>query len=150
MKKFAFQLERVLNYKQQVEDSLRSQHGQKVKQVRDKEKDIEALEDRYEDMRRRMMQTGSESVPIATLRFQGQYMDSLVHQINEEQRRLRALEEQEEELRNQVVDAKKETSSLELLKEKKKKEYSQAAAKAEEQEIEEFVSNRTNAVGLAG
>ena len=31
MKKFSFSLERVLNYKEQVEQSLRNEHGQAVR-----------------------------------------------------------------------------------------------------------------------
>ena len=52
----------------------------------------------------------------------------------------------EEKKREAVVEAKKETSSIEKLKEKKLDAYQKAVAKSEELFIEEFVSTaRVNA-----
>ena len=42
-----------------------------------------------------------------------------------------------------MIEAKKEASSIQMLKDKKKREYDAEVAKAEEKEIEEFVSNRS-------
>ena len=150
MKKFSFSLERVLTYKHQVEDSYRSQHGQKLKQVKDKEKDIAALEEDYEAMKLRRSQLQGQSVSVTALRLQGQCMEAVVDRIHREQDTLKELEAQAEQLRNQVVEAKQETESIRILKDKKRQEYDYAAARAQEQELEEFVSNRASATQQAG
>ena len=54
---------------------------------------------------------------------------------------LEELRAQEEAKREQVVEAKKETSSIEKLKEKKLEAYHKEEAKSEELFIEEFVSS---------
>ena len=54
---------------------------------------------------------------------------------------LERLEERKEQKRKEVVAAKTETSSLELLQDKKKAQYQYQVQKSEELFIEEFVSN---------
>ena len=49
-------------------------------------------------------------------------------------------QEQAEEKRQAVVEARKETASLEKLKEKKLGEYNKAFSKSEELAVEEFIS----------
>ena len=67
-------------------------------------------------------------------------------EIQRETRRLEELQAEEEKKREAVVEAKKDTSSIEKLKEKKLDAYRRAEAKSEETFIEEFVSTmRVNA-----
>lgn len=47
MKKFSFSLNKVLDYKTQIEDSLRSEHAEAVKAVNEKEEKIQSMEDSY-------------------------------------------------------------------------------------------------------
>ena len=54
---------------------------------------------------------------------------------------LERLEERKEQKRKEVVAAKTETSSIELLKDKKMAQYQYQLQKSEELFIEEFVSN---------
>ena len=56
-------------------------------------------------------------------------------------RRLEELEAEAEKRREAMVEAKKETSSIEKLKEKKLEAYHKEEAKSEELFIEEFVSS---------
>ena len=65
---------------------------------------------------------------------------SIEREIQRETEKLEALRAKEEEKRAQVVEAKKETSSIEKLREKKLDAYQKEAAKSEEIFIEEFVS----------
>ena len=52
--------------------------------------------------------------------------------------------------RSEVVEAKKETSSIDKLKEKKFKEYEKAVQKEEEQFIEEFVATKRAMARIMG
>ena len=47
MKKFRFTLETVLEYKQQILDSLQAEHGAILARIRQQEEHIEALEAEY-------------------------------------------------------------------------------------------------------
>ena len=47
MKKFRFSLDTVLDYKQQVLDSLRAEHGAILTQVREQERVVDGLEEEY-------------------------------------------------------------------------------------------------------
>ena len=58
-----------------------------------------------------------------------------------ETKRLEELQAEAERRREKMVEAKKETSSIEKLKEKKLDAYHKAEAKSEELFIEEFVSS---------
>ena len=63
-------------------------------------------------------------------------------QIQEETERLEELRAQEEAKREQVVEAKKETSAIEKLREKKLESYNKAMQKSEEAMIDELVSTK--------
>ena len=69
-------------------------------------------------------------------------MNVLIGRISNEKKALGELRKQEEQKREAVIHAKQETSSIQMLKDRKRQEYDAAEAKARELEIEEFVSNR--------
>lgn len=142
MKKFSFSLERVLTYKEQVEQSLRNEHGQAVKKVRDKEEEISCLEDEFVQFRESAGSDGIRQVSAARLRGRSDYMNLLIGRIGREKKALGELKKEEEQKREAVIHAKQETQSIQMLRDKKKQEYDAAEAKARELEIEEFVSNR--------
>ena len=68
------------------------------------------------------------------------YLRSLERKLQEEYRKLERLRKREEDKRTQVVEARKETATLEKLKEHKLEDYRKAEQKEEEKRIEEFVT----------
>ena len=70
------------------------------------------------------------------------------HDMTQEQ--LARLREQEEIKRKEVVEAKKETSSIDKLKERKRFEYDKEVLKQDERLIEEFVTTRDAMARLNG
>ena len=78
------------------------------------------------------------------------YLDSLRIKIQKKRELLAVLQEQEEAKRNEVVEAKKETSSIDKLKERKRFEYEKEVQKQEEHFIEEFVTTRDAMARLNG
>ena len=66
------------------------------------------------------------------------------------QEQLARLREQEEIKRKEVVEAKKETSSIDKLKERKRFEYDKEVLKQDERLIEEFVTTRDAMARLNG
>ena len=63
-------------------------------------------------------------------------------QIEEAHQLLQDLQKQEEAKRREVVEAKKDTSSIEKLREKKLEVYNKAVQKSEENLIDEFVTTK--------
>jgi len=140
MKKFKFSLETVLDYKQQVLDALRAEHGAILAQVRDQEEVLRRLEEQYrqsnDDFTRRKM----EGMTISEALGFEQYLRMEEYRIEVETEKLRELQKKEEAKRAQVLETKLETSSIEKLRERKLDSYHKAVQKAEELQIEEFVS----------
>ena len=140
MKKFRFSLETVMEYKQQVLDSLQAEHGAILAKVRRQEELIEELEAAYRHLAQEFNRRKLEGISILDAMKYEQYLRAMERQIQEAYEHLAELREQEEAKRNQVVEAKKETSSIEKLREKKLDAYHKEEAKSEEIFIEEFVS----------
>ena len=149
MKKFRFSLETVLDYKQQALDSLRAEHGAILAQVRAQEQAVQALEEEHRRADDEFTRRKLEGINVLdALNFE-QYLRAVERRLQTEHQKLEALERQEEKKRSQVVEARKETATIEKLKEHKLEDYRKAVQKSEETMIEEFVST-TRAMAAAG
>lgn len=141
MKKFTFALDKVLSYKTQIEKNLQSEHARCVQETGKKEVEIGVLEKEhaqfcheYESLK----QTGASVNKICIFEA---YLQSLSDRIRGEKIALIHLRRMEEAKRQEVVAARKETASINILKEKRSNEYEKALQKEEERLVEEFVSN---------
>ena len=149
MKKFRFSLETVLDYKQQALDSLRAEHGAILAQVRAQEQAVQALEEEHRRADDEFTQRKLEGINVLdALNFE-QYLRAVERRLQTEHQKLEALERQEEKKRSQVVEARKETATIEKLKEHKLEDYRKAEQKDQERQIEEFVST-TRAMAAMG
>ena len=142
MKKFRFSLETVMEYKQQILDSLQTEHGAILAKVRRQEALIEELEAAYRHLAQEFNRRKLEGISILDAMKYEQYLRSSERQLEEAYQHLAELQKQEEAKREQVVEAKKETSSIEKLREKKLEGYNKAVQKSEEAMIDEFVMTR--------
>ncbi len=142
MKKFRFSLETVLDYKQQVLDSLQTEHGAILAQVKRQDDLIEMLEADYRALAGEFNQRKMEGLSILDAMKYEQYLRSSERELEEAYAHLEELREQEEAKRSEVVEAKKETSSIEKLREKKLDSYNKAVQKSEENLIDEFVTTK--------
>ena len=149
MKKFRFSLETVLDYKQQALEALMAEHGAILAQVRDQEAVVEGLEQEHLQVDEEFSGRKLEGLSILDALNYEQYLRALEREIMEERRKLELLRRKEEAKRNQVVEVRKETATIEKLKEHKLEDYRKAEQKEEEQRIEEFVST-TRAMAAAG
>ena len=149
MKKFKFSLDSVLSYKQQVLDSLKGEHAAILAQVREQEDVLEAVWQDYRDCNEEYRQRKLEGINVLDAMSFEQYLRSLERKLQEEYRKLDRLRRREEDKRAQVVEARKETATIEKLKEHKLEDYRKAEQKDEEQRIEEFVST-TRAMAAMG
>ena len=150
MKKFRFSLETVLDYKQQVLDSLQMEHGVIMAQVRRQEEYLEGLEEDYRETDAEFGQQKLEGIAILDAMWYEQYLRAMERQIQQAVLRLEELRKQEEAKRAEVVAAKQDTSSIEKLKEKKLDSYNKAVQKNEEAVIDEFVMTTRAMAALQG
>ena len=140
MKKFRFSLETVLDYKQQALDALQIEHGAILAQVRAQEAEIQEMEAAYRQLDEEFTRRKLEGIAILDAMKYEQYLRSSERQLQEAYEHLAQLHRREEAKREQVVEAKKETSSIEKLREKKLDSYNKAVQKSEEAMIDELVS----------
>ena len=149
MKKFRFSLETVLDYKNQALDALRAEHGAILAQVRAQERVIADLEAEHREADEDFTQRKLEGINVLDALSFEQYLRALERKLQVEYYKLEELRRREERKRDQVVEARKETATIEKLKEHKLEDYRKAEQKDEEQRIEEFVST-TRAMAAVG
>ena len=140
MKKFRFPLDTVLSYKQQVLDALRGEHAAILAEVHTQEDWVEHLWQEYRAYSEEYRQRSAEGLVMTEALMYQTGLRSIEREIQRETEKLDALRAKEEAKRAEVVEAKKETSSIEKLREKKLDAYHKEEAKSEEIFIEEFVS----------
>lgn len=148
MKKFRFSLETVLDYKQQALDAIRAEHGAILARVRAQEEVVDGLEGEHRQVDGEFSQRKLEGLTILDALNYEQYLRALEREIQAARQKLEHLRQQEEKKRAQVVEARKETATIEKLKEHKLEDYRKAAQKAEELQIEEFVSTTQAMAGV--
>ncbi len=141
MKKFSFALDKVLSYKRQYEDSIRSEHAAILHEVLVQEEKIAQLNEEDADTRRRMEEEKRQGCLILQMRTYESYLGYLREEIKNQTRILDALKLREEQKRQELIEAKTETKSIDKLKEKKIAEYQHEAQKEQEQLVEEFVNH---------
>ena len=140
MKKFRFSLETVLDYKQEVLSALQTEHAAILARVHAQEDLLEELENYYSELDAEFTERKLEGITILDAMQYEQYLRATERQIEEAMEILKQLQAEAEAKRLEVVEAKKDTSSIEKLREKKLDSYNKAVQKSEELIIEEFVT----------
>lgn len=140
MKKFRFSLETVLDYKQEVLSALQTEHATILARVHAQEELLEELENYYRELDAEFTERKLEGITILDAMQYEQYLRATERQIEEAVEILERLRAEAEAKRLEVVEAKKDTSSIEKLREKKLDSYNKAVQKSEELIIEEFVT----------
>ena len=140
MKKFKFSLDTVLSYKQQVLEALQGEHALALAAVREQEALLENLWGQYRDYNAEYRRRAEEGLPLTEALMYQNGLRAAEQEIQRETQHLEELRAEEEKRREKVIEAKKDTSSIEKLREKKLDAYHKAEAKSEELFIEEFVS----------
>lgn len=148
MKRFRFQLDPVLDYKQQVLDALLEELELARGKVMAQEFRKEEADREVADFDAVFAEKQAEGVTVMEMREYQGCRDVLVKRAQREHEKLNRLRKAEEKKRDEVVEARKETRSLEKLKDVRRGEYDAAEAKAEEKSLEDMVAARR--AGLAG
>lgn len=134
-------MDKLKDYKEQVlskeKGDLAALRAQQAKYAAEQAKVQAELDEANEEFLRK---SGS-GMTIMEMTLFKEYLNSLSDQIRELERKIQLEEEKIKFQTKVVVEANKDVSSLEKLEDKQREEYNFKVAKAEEQFIEEYVSN---------
>jgi len=142
MKKFVFNLEKVMEFKNQDLEYKKAEHGKILVLLKAQEEKIDELRRKYEYINKEFNSKKLEGVTVNEAAGYISYLFTLEKEIEKEILHLKEIKKVEEQKRQEVVDMKIETSSLEKLKENKFEQYQKEYQKSEELFIEEFVSRK--------
>ena len=145
MKKFKFSLDSVLDYKTQMLELKVNDHSKALLDVRNQEDVIFQKERKYIALKNEFAERNKFGIKASLALNYENYIRLLEKSIKDEYEFLDELKKEELKKQLIVTEAKKETSSLEILKDKKLKTYNDEVQKKEEQFIDEFVSNKMSA-----
>ncbi len=141
MKKFEFSLQKVLSYREQVEDNIRNEHAGILKRISDQEQVLAGLELEARECSQKMDAEKQNGCKIYVVQMYEGYLSNKTKQIERAKKILAELELQKEKKLEELLSAKIDRSSIDKIKDKRKEEHSKAVMKADELFIEEFVSN---------
>lgn len=134
-------MDKLKGYKEQVlskeKGDLAALRAQQAKYAAEQAKVQAELDEANEEFLRK---SGS-GMTIMEMTLFKEYLNSLSDQIRELEKKIQLEEEKIKFQTKVVVEANKDVSSLEKLEDKQREEYNFKVAKAEEQFIEEYVSN---------
>lgn len=134
-------MDKLKGYKEQVlskeKGDLAALRAQQAKYAAEQARVQAELDEANEEFLRK---SGS-GMTIMEMTLFKEYLNSLSDQIRELEKKIQLEEEKIKFQTKVVVEANKDVSSLEKLEDKQREEYNFKVAKAEEQFIEEYVSN---------
>lgn len=139
MKKFKFSLGTVLEYKDQVLNALRNEHGLLLAAIGEQEAVLAAAWTRYREYNDEFCERKRMGLSAVDALMYQSALRAQELEIQRETEKLEQMRVQEEKKRGEVVIAKQETASLEKLREHKLASYYKEIQKIEEQGVEEFV-----------
>ncbi len=147
MKKFEFSLRHMRDYRERLLDEEKGTL-QRRKAERDQiENDIARLEGDFAALSRKMQEKAEKGTTVIELRKLSAQMDNVRLQIQDLEKALVKAEQRVEKQMDVVVEANKEVTKLDKLEEKQREEYRHQASKAEEDRIDEFVSQNLTRAG---
>ncbi len=135
-------LDNVLDFKNQSLGILKEEHAKMLQKVNEQKEKIQRLYSRYCEYNHNFNQKKNQGISIIEATGYERFLRNLEYEIEAEHAVLEKLKLSEEQKRNEVIDMKKETSSIEKLKDKKMEQYNKELQKSEELFIEEFISHQ--------
>ncbi len=140
MKRFRFQLEPVLGYKLQVLDAQMIELGSIQARVRQQETRREEAYDRLAAHNAEYVEKSREGISPGEAMGYQMSLEVLKNRAEHEDEVLSALRAEEEAKRQAVIETRKDTHSLEKLKELRQSEYNHAVEKAEEKALDDLTA----------
>lgn len=147
MKKFQYNLQSVLEYKQQVLDDLKEQYALRMKFVEEKKLEIEKLREKAHALTVEFDEIKRQGAAIEKFLMYSSMIDNIDKQVEIEKETLKILQANADKKKEEVIVANIDVNKFEKLKEKKQEIYKAQVQKDQEAFIDEFVNNQHNSIG---
>lgn len=141
MKKFAFSLQRLLDYTTQLLDIERATLADMNAVLRGFISELEAMREEYARRSREYAAKSAEGTTPLGMEMHKNYLTSLDEQIHNKEAQIEMQRRVVEKQTDKVRETNIEISTMEKLRENKLEEYNKLDQKEQELFIEEFVSN---------
>lgn len=142
MKKFKFSLERVLDYRKQLESARRRALATAVVVLRRRERELAALREEMNTYRTRMAALGTGRVSARDLSLYRSYLTHLELKVDESTQWMSDARSAVEKRRADLVKATKDTKVLSKVKEHQRAKHQYAADVEETKTLDEVGSTR--------
>ena len=150
MKRFRFQLEPVLDFKTQTLDALLIELDVLQGRVMAQEYQCDEAHRKVAEYNTEYTRRKAEGMTILEAMECESCQQVLQRRARQEDEKLLRLRKLEDAKRNEVVEARKETHSLEKLKEMRRTEYDKAVVKEEEKTLDDLTASRHMTEAAAG
>ena len=147
MKKFQYNLQSVLEYKQRILDDLKEQYAVRMKFVEEKKLEIQNLRAKADALTVEFDEVKKTGAAIEKFLMYSSMIDNLDKQVEIEKEALKILQANADKKKDEVVAANIDVNKFVKLKEKKQMIYKAQEQKDQEAFIDEFVSNQQNSIG---
>lgn len=141
MAAFKFRLQKVLDYKQQVEDTKKQELFRLMKIFHEEEKVLIKLHELLLKKLSEFEEKQQGELDILELLFYSGYISRLNGEIEQQREKLKQLALQIEQKRGEVIAASKERRIMEKLREKKYKEFMKEESRREQKFLDEIGNN---------
>ncbi len=146
MKAFSFRLESILNLRTSMESILKKELSVIEDELVREEERLDSLIESYTNGVSELM--GSEELTPSKVDVTRDYLLMLRSYMEEVSQSIKEIRKRSEEKKDELIEASKDKKALDLLKEKRFKEYIKEMLKYEEALIDEYNSGRSNRQGL--
>ncbi len=137
MKRFAFRLENVLHYREEVEQQRQLTLARATEALEARRQEVRRLQKQVDEATEEMRRLGVRKLDLAALRQQQMHLGSLRGMLGGMERRLREAEAEWERVRGEYVEARKERRALELLRTQRASAHAHEAGVEEQKEMDE-------------
>lgn len=145
MKKFAFSLQKMYDYKKQILESEKNVLMALRREKNEYEKRIEDLDVLSDTIRTKSNEEVARGTTASKLMFFSMQLDGIKREQTQLRYQINLTDMKIEKQRRKVVAVSQEVSGLEKLRESQLEEYNHQAAKENEAAIEEFLSFKLTA-----
>ncbi|MEG1027869.1 MAG: flagellar export protein FliJ [Oscillospiraceae bacterium] len=142
MKKFQFSLEKVLSYKNQTIDVLKNELATLQHSLNQLEDELLQLKQLFVDTNKTVNGKMIDGISSGNISVYKIYLNDITVQVRNKNHEIAKMEKLIADKQQEVIAMNIEIASLDKLKQSQWEEYQKASAKAFEQEIEEFISNK--------
>lgn len=145
MKKFAFSLQKMHDYKKQILEAEKNNLMALRREKNDMELRIEHLDVLMNEIREKSNGEVSQGTTASRLMFYSMQMDGIKREQTQLKYQINLMDMKIEKQRRKVVALSQDVFGLEKLREQQKTEYDHLAVKENESAIEEFLSFKLSA-----